>query len=1635
MADITTLSKIILTAVDNTKDAFGSVKSGLNDISGTAKAATAILGALGALGAGAFLVGAIKGAIDTTAAFKDMSEKSGLAVETLSALKTAATLTGTDFDVVVKGGTKLAKTLYDAAGSGGEAAAAFKALGVDIRDAGGAVRSQDAILLDVAKRFAEMEDGTAKTALAQKLLGKAGAELIPILNDIGEAGEFVGKVTKEQAAIADDLQKTWIKLTTSGKGMWTTIATQITPALDALAHGFLNVLNGAGGLKGTVAELAADGTLAAWAQKAVIIMAEVADAIVDAGNAFTLLVKTFKAGGEYIAGMYQLIVGGFRARSGDWAGGLAEMTAGMDRMKQSTHAVVDEFSSFTASTKFKDAVIQQIVAMSAGVETTKKYTAAIVDLKGATDPAAKALADAFNVLAHAKQDLDDLGKTADEKTTPAMRKLLDLYRDPAFAKFSANVKAAIADALTQADAIQRETAARKAALEAQAAFLKNLNDLNDSLGKQQALLDAELDSLQHYGLSMQGTAQASVAFELTQGKLANTLALLDATYPQVAAALRDYLTAQAESVDVTRAIVASEKDYIAARKNAIADMARGIEGIQKEIESEKMRAASIGLTRAELVGLHIVQAEAYLDSLRTAEGSDVEIKAAELRIAKLKELRGLVGNTDALEQSRTAWVNMINDVSRAGADFIVDFVEHGSVAFKNLWANFKAWALRAFAEIAARKVVVSLIGNASGVAGASDGGASGGGGFGVMDIAKLFSNTGSSSALLSALGGSEALGLAGTAAGAALGAGFSAGVATLTIAAEAGVAAIGGLGAAMGAMAAVAIPVIGWIAAAGILLYALLGNKGGGPKTGGFGSAGDVSGITGTDSSGRYFTPNQADSDIGKSLDQANKSYLDIAKSLGLQAQNVGFALGFDTDPQGTANNRVHAGTFVNGKQIYNYASNDSELGRDDKVLQDRLALESKRIIFAALQASLGDAPTYIKTLFEGVDASTVSSDDIDRILGTAAALKVLVAVVGGLGDQFAKMDAEQIQSLVEAFGGLQAFLESAAFMQTNFTTDAQKASTATQLLADQFAAIGEKVPATHQAFTDLLASFDLTTEEGRAAYVSVSKLAPLFVEVNGTAEQAAAALAKVAAELKQFTTDNFTTKSQQHQTDVDTMTADFAALGIQIPKTHAEFLALMKSWGLSDVVLLRLEKEYVAANGTAEEMAQAERDLAGARQSALAYFHQNFDSPEQKIAAFWDTVHAAWTKYGGQLQGLGFDHIPTSSAGFRQFILDLQTAAAAEEDLNGPLHQMLDYFLALAPTIVDLNSATQDMIDSANDARQATDRLADAYDRSAQAASEVQTRVSAIMSGIGEIVSGSGGDFGERLALTMSLIPEQIATLNNELEEAYKSGDIYGPLPTEIKQTIAALQGQNAKAAAQLARYTVLAAQYDSARAEQLVNLEDWFERMKAAVGNSPEALAALQVTFDTKWKAIVDGTSTAVDDVASQLEKLQQSIRDFLDSLKLGDLSPLTPSQKLGEAQIQYQTTLSAAQAGDLDALAKLPDAAKTYLEIARDFYASSQAYTDIFNGVYAALDKLAAPDATDHPMSPEAAMAVFADAIPTGSTLASKADIAELKAENSEALAGVADAASADTAELIAALSIRLDRIADAVGAQLK
>lgn len=243
---------ITLTASDQTQAAFNSVNAGLANLKGkTDSLFSAFSGGLGGglitglLGAG--FGTAVKNAVDSLDKLDEAAERLGVSVEDLSALNFAGKMNGLEFEDMTGALTKLSVKMQEAAAGSKEAGALFADVGVKVTDASGKIKPAEAVLAEIAERFAKFEDGAAKTALAVDLFGKSGAKLVPLLNG-GAAGleamrkeaESLGavidsKLAKQAAEFNDNMDKLSILSGEAAKMM----AAQLLPSLNDTAEAFL----------------------------------------------------------------------------------------------------------------------------------------------------------------------------------------------------------------------------------------------------------------------------------------------------------------------------------------------------------------------------------------------------------------------------------------------------------------------------------------------------------------------------------------------------------------------------------------------------------------------------------------------------------------------------------------------------------------------------------------------------------------------------------------------------------------------------------------------------------------------------------------------------------------------------------------------------------------------------------------------------------------------------------------------------------------------------------------------------------------------------------------------------------------------------------------------------------------------------------------------------------------------------------------------------------------------------------------------------------------------------------------------------------------------------------------------------
>lgn len=155
----------------------------LNDALRELKALVPAIG-LAAAVAGIFALG--RHALQSADEIGKMGQRVGASAENVSALVFAAATADVTNEQLTKGLGFLSKSLGDLNRGIGEQIDLFDELGLTAKDFTGKDTVQAFAL--ISERLGAMEDGSKKTELALRILGRGGAQLIPLMNDLAEKG-------------------------------------------------------------------------------------------------------------------------------------------------------------------------------------------------------------------------------------------------------------------------------------------------------------------------------------------------------------------------------------------------------------------------------------------------------------------------------------------------------------------------------------------------------------------------------------------------------------------------------------------------------------------------------------------------------------------------------------------------------------------------------------------------------------------------------------------------------------------------------------------------------------------------------------------------------------------------------------------------------------------------------------------------------------------------------------------------------------------------------------------------------------------------------------------------------------------------------------------------------------------------------------------------------------------------------------------------------------------------------------------------------------------------------------------------------------------------------------------------------
>ena len=438
------------------------------------------------------------------AALDDAAEKTGATVESLAKLQAQAKISGQAFEGIESALIKLNKGLSGSEDETKGAGKALEYLGVKAKDAQGNLRDSGEITLEVAKKLSEFSDkGPGKAALAMDLFGKSGAQLLPLFKDMASNAQELENVFVGNTEAADEYEKAIARLALQSEQLRRVVVSEILPAINDFLTAILNLKKEGDGLQKTIADLAADGSLAKWARDATIAIGETIDQTVIGINQFRALFLEVSALAQGAKGALDLLAAGAARAAGDYGSSLKLFAEADERFAKArelsakaSEVAATKYSVYTTAISqqagaFDDARDRALKGAAATDEASKKTAEYTTNVKAAGKAVAettvlqKALTELFNKLEN--PDVD----SALLKQTELLAKAFQVGAISA-AKYADGLALAIAQSKTFADDQKKiaegQAIINKALAQETETYLKGIDD-------QQAALDALFKSL------------------------------------------------------------------------------------------------------------------------------------------------------------------------------------------------------------------------------------------------------------------------------------------------------------------------------------------------------------------------------------------------------------------------------------------------------------------------------------------------------------------------------------------------------------------------------------------------------------------------------------------------------------------------------------------------------------------------------------------------------------------------------------------------------------------------------------------------------------------------------------------------------------------------------------------------------------------------------------------------------------------------------------------------------------------------------------------------------------------------------------------------------------------------------------
>lgn len=254
--------------VEDAAEESDKAKGSFEGLGSVCKATAAAMAAAFAAVSAAAIAGA-KALVDMTtagAAYADTvlteSTVTGIATDKLQEYMYAAELVDVSTETLTKSMAKNIKSMKSAADGSAAYAEAYEQLGISVTDANGNMRDSEEVYWEIIDALGEIENETARDALAMQILGKSAQELNPLIEqgaermaELGEQAHAAGYVVSDEmlgayGALDDQLQYLNVGATAAKNALGTVllpVLTDLATEGNALLGEFTNGILDANG--------------------------------------------------------------------------------------------------------------------------------------------------------------------------------------------------------------------------------------------------------------------------------------------------------------------------------------------------------------------------------------------------------------------------------------------------------------------------------------------------------------------------------------------------------------------------------------------------------------------------------------------------------------------------------------------------------------------------------------------------------------------------------------------------------------------------------------------------------------------------------------------------------------------------------------------------------------------------------------------------------------------------------------------------------------------------------------------------------------------------------------------------------------------------------------------------------------------------------------------------------------------------------------------------------------------------------------------------------------------------------------------------------------------------------------------